>query len=1019
MKHCYTIAILFMVATFSLSSTLCTLTAQTKPYRISGVVKDERGVLLRGVTVRIDRSQFGSVTDRQGAYMIAANLAPGRYTVAVAAINYKQFRRAITLGDETAVTQDITLAEDVTRMDEVVVTGTSGASSRRQLGNSIGAVNAGDIQRTGANAIDAAMAGKIAGVQIQQNSGNPAGGVSVRLRGTNTFSGSADPLYIVDGVIINNDSRELIDLGGYAQNRLVDINPNDIERIEVLKGAAAAAIYGARANNGVVQIFTKRGTIGAPTVTFSTRFNTDDLRQKIAWNQEAKTVRAGVIVNTNADGTPIQRYDLQELIFRRAYGIDNYLSVAGGSQGTKYFLSANQTANEGIIRGTNFNRAGARLRVEQVLADNLSASVGLNYTNSTSKEIPNGGLNNAYGSLTGFIFGQNLLDPRPTDGVYPQLSGLPAVQRTNPLEAIDRFDFGQGTNRIIGDVQLNYTPIAGLAVAYTLGVDTYTQTANAYIPRNTTAPGLPGGLSQYRSYTAFQINNDLNISYRTDLSENLKSSTLLGGTVQYERRNEVGVASEQLPPVVSVSSSGAANQQLRDLRSEFSIYGAFLQQTFDIMDAFFVTGAIRVDASSVFGASNRVQFFPKVSGSVLLSEFWKETELAKILPTAKVRAAWGQSGGLTAIGPYTRFSNYNPVNFAGLTGLLPSTQIGSTDVKPERQTELEIGADLALLENRIGVEFSYYNKVTNDLLLDRTVAPTTGFSNLLANVGSLTSNGIELLVRAVPVQTDDFRWTVTGIYNQNRSVVSGVQGGFLAITDGFGVVSVVNGQQLGVFRTSYAARDNSGKLILGADLLPQRDFGKYDANNNPIPFRTADGKVTNIDPETGRATGVALVKVVGDPNPDFTISLINEFTFNKFSLRVQIDGMYGQDNFNFTNRVGARLDYGGLDVAAKELRGEVPLGWNLRMFGFLGEWVEDGSFTRLREVALSYEINPEASVIRSLRLTVTGRNLFVLTRYSGWDPEVNTGGQRTAVRGFDFVEVPLPRSFSLGLAFTF
>lgn len=1021
----------FLVCLLCLS--VSTLPAQTRAYKISGSVKDAKGTL-RGVAVRVDKTNSGGVSGADGAYTINANLAPGKYTVLVAAINYKQFRRQITLGDDNAIVLDVKLEEDITRMDEVVVTGTSSASSRKTLGNSIGSVNAKDVQNTGANAIDAAMAGKIAGVQIQQNSGNPAGGVSVRLRGTNTFSGSADPLYIIDGVIINNDSRELVDLGGYAQNRLVDMNPNDIERIEVLKGASAAAIYGARANNGVVQIFTKRGTTGAPTITFSTRVNTDDLRQKIAVNMEPLRLISGVVVDKNPDGSAVQRYDMQDLIFRRAWGIDNYLSAQGGSGGTKYFLSANQTGNQGIVGGSSFNRAGARIRVEQVLSDNLTASVGLNYVNSSSKEVPNGGLNNAYGSLTGFIFAQNFINPRPVDGVYPQLSPPAIVTRTNPLEAIDRFDFSNNTSRLTGDFQLNYIPITGLSVNYVMGFDTYSQIGSGFIPRGTTTPGLAGGFSRRSTYNVAAINNDLNITYRADISDDFKSTTQLGGTLQYERKEQLTAQSEQLAPIAVVASAGAVGQALGDSREEFAIYGAFVQQSFDINNTFFVTGALRMDASSVFGAANRFQFFPKVSGSALLSEFWKESELAKILPTAKIRAAWGQSGGLTAIGAYTRFTNYNPAAFTGLAGLQPSTVLGSVDVKPERQTELEVGTDFALLENRIGVEFSYYNKVTTDLLLNRTLAPTTGFSNLLANVGTLTSNGIELLVRVVPVQTDDFKWTLTGIYNQNRSIINGVEGGFLQIVDGFGQVAVVNGQQLGVFRTFYGARNPDGSYLLTPDSLrnaagiatglnpnrglPQRERGTVDRNGNVTPQRDA----------FGQPTGVQLQKVVGDPNPDFTLSFINEFVLGKLSLRVQIDGMYGQDVFNFTRRVGVSSNYGGLPEYGVELRdnfptrrqGGLPLGWNQAKFGLLGDWVEDASFTRLREVAVSYEINPENFMsIRSARLTLTGRNLLVLTQYSGWDPEVNTGGQRTAVRGFDFVEVPLPRSFSLGLTLTF
>ncbi|MCS6807470.1 MAG: SusC/RagA family TonB-linked outer membrane protein [Candidatus Kapabacteria bacterium] len=985
--------------------------AQTKLYKLSGVVKDTKGVL-RGIVVRIDKTNAGGVSDLQGNYTISATLAPGRYTVVVSAINYKQFRRQLVFGEETALSLDITLEEDVTRMDEVVVTGTSVASSRKTLGNSIGAVNAKDVQLTGANAIDAAMTGKIAGVQIQQNSGNPAGGVSVRLRGTNTFSGSADPLYIVDGVLINNDSRELVDLGGYAQNRLVDINPNDIERIEILKGAAAAAIYGARANNGVVQIFTKRGSSGVPTVTFSTRVNTDELRQKIAWNQEPRRVINNQIVTQNPDGTPIRRYDLQDMIFRRAWGTDNYLSVAGGSQGTKYFFSGNYTGNQGIINGSDFTRTGTRMRIEQVMNENLTVSVGVNYAYSASRELPNGGLNNAYGALTGFIFAQNWIDPRPVDGVYPQLSGLAAVPRTNPLEAIERFVFTQNTSRIIGDAQLNYTPLPGLNITYIFGIDTYTQTATGFIPRNTTAPSYPLGWSRKSVYNVLQTNNDLTISYRTDLSENLTSTTLIGGTMQYERREQLTGESQVLAPVSQAASSGAQGIAIGDNREQLALYGAFVQQSFDINNMLFLTGAIRMDASSVFAPESRFQFFPKASGSFLISELWKESDLAMLLPVAKLRAAWGQSGGLTAIGPFTRFTNYAPTNFAGLSGLIPSTVLGSVGVRPERQTELEVGTDLALVNNRLGFEFSWYNKVTTDLLLTRTLAPTTGFSTLLANVGTLTSTGVEILIRAVPVDIEGFKWTVTGIYNQNRSIIDGIEGGFLQIADGFGQVAVVNGRQLGVFRTFFGARNPDGSYLLTPAGLPQRERGISNPDGTATPLRDANGQPLASAPQ--------VQKVVGDPNPDFTASLINEFVIDKLSVRIQIDGMYGQDVFNFTRRVGASPFYGGLADYARELRGEVPIGWNNALFALLGDWVEDGSFTRLREVAISYELTPQDFFnIRTLRITATGRNLFLLTNYSGWDPEVNTGGQRTAVRGFDFVEVPLPRSIALGLQLTF
>ena len=820
--------------------------------------------------------------------------------------------------------------------------------------------------------------------------------------------GSGDPLYIVDGVIINNDSPELIDLGGGAQNRLVDLNPNDIERIEVVKGAAAAALYGSRANNGVVQIFTKRGQTGAPRVTFTTTARTDAVRKTLPVNTypfsgpESDTARVAV-----------ERFDFQDKIFQRAYGTEQYLSVLGGSQGTRYAVSGAHYVNGGVVEGNQFRRLNGRARLDQTLADWASLSAGAQYIQSRSQDVPNGGLNSNYGALTGFIFGPNTYDPRPDkDGFYPS-SGILA----NPLEVIDRYDFNQTTGRFIGDAQLNLTPLSGFSVDYTLGYDTYTQTAIAFIPRGTSAPGLGGGQSRRSERISRQLNNDLNLRYRTDVRPGLQSTTLVGGTIQYEDVSTLSAQSQTLTPGSIVVGSGTTDLDFGEFRSELVIYGAFAQQTFGLADRLFLTAAGRVDASSAFGEGERWQFYPKLSASYVISDerFWQTSALGRAVPALKLRASYGESGGLTALGAFSRFTNYAPEGYAGNPGLLPSSQLGALDVKPERQREYELGVDVGLLDERLGIEFTYYNQQVSDLLLDRSLAPTTGYLNRLENVGTLDNVGAELLVRALAVDRPGLSWETTFTYATNQSEVNGLEENVL-ILGGFGFVGAINGEPLGVFYTQYFARDDDGNLILNPNGLPQQELGVINPETGLGESRRGDD---------GQPTGDVIRKVTGDPNPDFTASWINEFQLGRrLTLRAQLEAAYGFDVFNFTRRLAALSAFGTLEDYQRELEGELPAGYNAAVFNIFENWIEDGSFVKLRELALSYTFFGEdfgagGLGFRSARVSFIGRNLLSIDSYSGYDPEINVGGQSNTVRGFDFVEVPIPRTFTLGVTFEF
>jgi len=878
---------------------------------------------------------------------------------------------------------NFTLPLDALQMDEVVVTGVSAATTKRQLGNSISTVNARDLVGSGSPAIDRALSGKFAGVLVQQNSGNPAGGITVRLRGAGTILGNAEPLYIIDGVIVNNDSPELVYLGGYAQNRLVDLNPADIERIEIVKGAAAAALYGSRANNGVVQIFTKRGTFGAPKITFSSRLITDKIRKTLKVNMHPY----------DADGNPVTRYDHQDVIFRRAFGNEQYLSVAGGAGDTRYYASGAYFQNQGIIQSIDFKRMNLRLRFDQVLTDWANLSVGASYSVSDGDELPNGGLGDLYGALDGFIFGPNTYDarPDPETGEYSDEGKF-----ANPAEVIDKYDFKQKTDRFIGNLHLILTPLPGLSVGYTFGYDGYTQVATGFVPPGTATPSIyQYGWSRRATRTFLQANNDLNIRYQKQLSPIFASTTLLGGTMQYENAVTFSAQSYDLSPVSQIVTSGA-NQSISEYRSERVIYGLFAQETFGMADRIFITAASRLDASSVFGENERLQFFPKASASYILSEenFWQNM-LGRIVPEFKVRAAWGQSGGLTAIGPFDRFTNYNPVSYEGKAALLPSSQLGGSDIKPERQTEIEVGFDVSLLSRRLAMELTWYSQHISDLLLDRQIAPSTGFSTKLENVGEMDNTGLELLVRAIPLDNPGLRWSTTVTFGTNKNEVSGIEGDIRVLSGTWGLAAAINGEPLGVYRGWGYERDDDGNIMA-------TDGEIYTDKKTQIPARSSDRII------------------LGDPNPEFTASWINELSIGRsLSIRAQFDVIYGNDIWNYTRRIGAYGAYGTLEDYEKELKGEVAEGYGRAMWLNFERWVEDGSFIKLRELSVDYTIATNIMGLKALRVSFVGRNLFSIDSYTGYDPEVNAGAQRLGTRGYEFVEVPIPRSLSIGLTANF
>ena len=950
-------------------------------FSISGTVNGEDNEPLIGVIVQETNTGVGAVTDENGNYSLSGNTNDGELNISARYIGYIPKQQTVP----TNTTElNFTLVEDFLKLEEVVVTGTSTEVNKKNLGNAISTVNSRDLNEAGAESIDRALSGKISGALVSQNSGNPAGGMSVTLRGNSTVYGSSDPLYIVDGVIIDNSSNELVDLGGYAQNRLVDINPQDIERIEVIKGAAAAALYGSRASNGVVQIFTKKGKSGKARVSFSTSAKMNMLRKEIDENLEPFAFESPNDAS-NSNLVPTERYKMQDVIFGDGFGTDNHLSISGGTDKTKYYFSGSANFNEGIVNNTDFTRYTGRLNLDQEISDKLSASIGMGYTNSKSTEIPNGGISEIYGALTGFNFNNTNFNPNPDEnGNYISPAGFVA----NPLEVVNNFDFGQGVNRFTGSGRIDYAPLNGLSMNLVTGIDTYTQNADGFIPVGSTI--FTTGWARTGTVERSLLNADLNVMYKKSINKNIFSTTLVGGTVQHNDSKSLTVTSDKLSPVVNSTSAGTIISQ-GEYESERNIQGAFIQQSFDINDNFFVTGAMRMDQASSFGKDNRTQYYPKLSASYLLTEspILANNENINLL---KLRASYGESGNLTALSAYERFSTYLPNPFNGVTALSPSTRQGNPDIKPERQKELEVGFDLGAFNNRFGIEFSAYKVDVEDLLLLRTLAPSTTFSSRLENVGNMTNKGLEFLITGVPVKNDNVTWLTSVNYSRNRNEVSGIQEAKIALPKSFGVSVARNGEPLGVLDGFKYRRNEDGSIY-------------YDSNG--LPARAVD------------ANGAVIRETIGDPNPDYTLNWINTVDVGNFNFRAQLDAVQGFEVFNFTDRVNSRSAFGGGWRDAQEIRGELPRGFNNAAYNIWERYIEDGSFIKLRELSLGYNHKPKAGTVQNLRFALSGRNIFSIDDYSGWDPEVSTAGQTNGVRGFDFNEVPIPSTYSFTINATF
>ena len=949
--------------------------------KVSGTVTDaETGQSLTGAQVFVKGTFNGIITNLAGYYSLEV---PSDATLMVAYIGYKTLEAPSNGG-----TLDFSLEPDILKQDEVIVTGLVSTVKRRNAANAVASVSSDNLVNAPTQTIDQALSGQFAGVNIRRNTGAPGGGTNVNLRGQSTLTGSTQPLYVIDGIIVNNDANQSgIDVvtaatgagssrpQGQPTNRIGDINPNDVESIEVLKGASAAAIYGAKASNGVIIINTKRGKGGKTKFNFSTRTGSSSLLRKMGHRKfndysEAKAQYGADIAElglTNPADTTTwagNDFDYEEILYGET-GIltEHTLSAVGGDESTQFYLGGQYMDEDGIIKNTGYKKLSGRMNVDHRLNEKAKFSVSTNLIHSESDRgvTGNDNTNMTYGFSIGFT--PSFIDIRQKDdGSFP----THPLNPSNPLETVEYFVNNEVTHRALGSMTFDYNlyrssnmNLGFLAVA---GADFYNQENEVFIPPflQIESPNSEPGQSVMTTTDNLNTNLSLNVVHKVKMP-NISLNTTAG--LQYETYdwNSVFVHAKGMIPT-QTNVDNASSQAVYHDRKKRQDRGQFFQEEITVGDNIYLAFSMRGDVSSTLGDTETKEWYPKAAGSYQFGEF-------ALFDNLKLRGAFGQTGNMPqAKAKYTTMSS---ANIGGINGLVASSTRGNSDIKPERTTEMEFGVDFSMMGGVATVEATMYQQNIEDLILLVDLPSSSGASYAWENGGKMETNGMELSLGLNPtmlVPAGGLDWNFHMTYYTNESKVTKLN---------------VPAYNFGGFAT-----------FLGTYRIQE--------GYSPTSIIGSEGDPDNPD-------------VLGDENPDYRMSFRNSFTVGPFALSFLIDKKEGGHAINLANLI---YDLGGTTVDYEE-NGGARLGG---LGAVTQPYVESTSYMALRDLSLNYTLPgsmTEGYGVSYLQVGVSARNWWMNSDYSGLSPEVSQFGNEAVGGSVDTAPYPLSKSLYLTLSMGF
>ncbi len=955
---------------------------------VTGTVTDQStSEALPGVTLKIKGTTAGTITDLSGTYTLTADSQDTLIASFVGMVSQE-----IPVNGRPTI--DVAMTEDVQQLGEVVVIA-YGSTSKKLLSGAVTQVNS-ETLKLGANAgLDGALQAKAPGIRITQNSGTPGSAISVQVRGANSISAGTQPLYVIDGVPMTTGDFGQIGYEGQGINALVDINPNDIESISVLKDASAASIYGARAGNGVVLITTKSGKKG------KTQFSVDSYTGIQSVRKKLDLLNADEFVSYLNDITPGMgdnlstgnSTDWQDEIFRDAPISSINLSANGGSEKTRFYLSGGFFDQQGIIIGTDYQRINGRLNLNHQVNDRFRIGIKTGITSSLNNRVP--GDQSINGVLPNAISKPPIYAVTDENGNY-----LEEGFWDNPV-AVGKEALNESkVFRNISNINWEYDILPGLVFKNQWGFDYYGLEERRYEPTTTDRGAESDGIALSGRTEVRRLTQLSTLNYEFSLGSDLNISLLAGYSFETEDEGSnfiraINFPSDQLQYILSASTIEEASS----FAQQYGISSIFGRAKFVFKDKYIVTANVRRDGSSNFGQNNQYGYFPGVSAAWRI---YDEAFMsgAALLSDLKLRIGYGLAGN-DQIGRFRYLNTYSSgFNYGSNPGLVPS-RIPNPDLKWESTAQLDAGIDVGFLQDRLTMTFDYYINTTEDLLLQRPIPGSSGFSSVSANVGALKNTGMELSLNG-KILDGSFTWNTNLNISRNQNEVTELYND-QPITDiGRGNNAVIVGESIGVFYMlkSLGVDPSTGDLV-------------FDDVNN-------DNQITDADRQ-----------IVGDPNPDFYGGLTNSFAYKSFDLTVFLQFNVGNEIFNGVRQYTENMTFGDNDNQLATInrrwrqpgdRAPVPRINGTYNNDITSHYLEDGSFLRIKNISFGYNLPKswiKGAKLSSARVYLNLQNIWVWTDYSGYDPEVNYSGIDPVRAGTDFFTFPQPTSMMAGINLKF
>lgn len=1025
-----------MILLFFLNANLL-LYAQS-PNVITGTVLSSSGVPLSGANVAFKGEGTGTVTNENGVFSL--NASASKNTLVVSYVGY--ISREVELDGKTHI--EIRLNENPAELTNIVVIG-YGTVKKSDLTGSVVSIKANELNAVPATNFDQALQGRAAGVQVTQISGKPGAETSIRIRGTSSINAGNEPLYVIDGLLINSDGGD-ISAGGTRGPRispLSSLNPSDIESIEILKDASATAMYGSRGANGVVLITTKRGKTGKGIIAFETYQAVQQVANKLKVlnaAQFADFVNEGKL---NANQTPVYvnppnlgvGTDWQDELFRSAR-MENYqLNFSGGDAKTKYAISGAIFNQDGIIINSAFKRYSLRANVESKIMKDVTVGANLNYSRITSIGV----LTNGGQIVPGVVTGAMLFNPvQPVydstrNGGYTFENNRGKVLG-NPIAEAREYTSNTVLSRFMSNTFVQYNISKSVALKTSFGIDAFNNNESSFGPNFLKRTEASNGEASLGRATGLTWLNENTLTYNQTFDKH-SFNAVAGYTMQQFNNDMVFLYAFDFPDNRTGyhNISTALNpQKPTNSESQWSMisYLGRVNYTLDNRYLFTLTG--RVDGSSKFATGNKYGFFPSGAFAWRISKE-KFMQNVDAINDLKFRISYGVLGN-QAIAPYQSLALIKPFGqgvfntSAGsevYTGQEPVSYV-NRNLKWETTHQADIGFDLSLFKSRITLTADYYQKKTNDLLLPTPIPLTSGFGTTLLNIGNIKNKGIDLDLRTINLKRA-LEWTSSFNFSMNRNELVNLNSetdvilqGVLLLREGVGIGTFYGYQFDGIFQTDAEAA--SSPVLPGQEANSPNPASRAKAGDRKYRDINNDGKIDANDRT-----------IIGSAQPKFTWGMGNTLSYKNLELSFFFQGAQGNKmanlnnldllNFNGQNNVLAEA---GLNRWTPEnpsnkypralSAGSVDVGVMSSAI------VEDASYIRLKSVMLGYSF-PESIVRRmrmsNLKLYVSGSNLLTFTKYSGYDPEANTFGQSTTLVGLDLGGYPQAKVFQIGLNVSF